>query len=49
MNRNSFFKFQNESRIDSSRKFENRAYPSEKHCAASAASKVLILIDQLSF
>ena len=27
MNRDSFFKFQNESRIDNSRKFENRAYP----------------------
>ena len=27
MNLDSFFKFQNESRIDESRKFENRAYP----------------------
>ena len=27
MNHDSFFKFQNESRIDDSRKFENRAYP----------------------
>ena len=27
MNRDSFFKFQNESIIDDSRKFENRAYP----------------------
>ena len=29
MNRDSFFKFQNESGIDDSRKFENRAYPTK--------------------
>ena len=32
MNRDSFFKFQNESRINNSQKIENHAYPMPHHC-----------------
>ena len=46
MNRNSFFKFQNESRIDDSRKLENRAYQASaslSSCPCDKDKKNLVL------
>ena len=39
MNRDSFFKFQNESRIDNSRKFENCVYPTLCNVATLATKR----------
>ena len=39
MNRNYFFKIQNESRIDNSRKFENRTYPNRDKVNFGATRK----------
>ena len=41
MNRDSFFKSQNESRIDNSRKFENRAYPNFDISSVSSNQNIL--------
>ena len=44
MNRDSFFKSQNESRIDTSRKFENRAYPRLPCLLSQLVNQLIILL-----